>query len=320
MNKTEVAEKFSRGFHKFGLQFKKHSPAILIGAGIVGVVASTVLACKATTKLDSVVKESKERVERIHQCEEQGVIPETGEKYTEKQCKKDLTIVYAQTGMKLVKLYAPSILLGAVSITSIVASHGILNKRNAAISAAYMAVDKGFKNYRKNVKDRFGDKVDFELRHNVKAEQVETIEKDEKGKEKIKKETVEVAHVNNEQYSANAIIFDQANPNWKKDAEYNKMFLLRVQDYMNDRLRRQGYLFLNDVFDAIDHPRTKAGQVIGWVYDEKNPVGDNFVDFGIFDVTKPAARDFVNGFEKCIILDFNVDGPILELLPKYSRF
>ena len=248
------------------------------------------------------------------------MIPETGEEYTEKQCKKDLTIVYTQTGMKLVKLYAPAILLGAVSITSIVASHGILNKRNAALSAAYMAVDKGFKNYRNNVKERFGDKVDLELRHNVKAEQVETIEKDEKGKEKIKKETVEVATGNNGQYSPHAIVFDQANPNWKKDAEYNKMFLLAAQSYLTDRLRRQGYLFLNDVFDYIGQPRTKAGQVVGWVYDENAPVGDNFVDFGIFDVSRPAARDFINGYERCIILDFNIDGPILELLPKYSRF
>lgn len=320
MNKMELTEKLSRGFHRFGLQIKKNSPAILVGAGIVGVVASTVLACKSTTKVEGVIQEAKERINKIHECEEKGVVEETGEEYTEKDCKKDLTIVYTQTGMKLVKLYAPSVILGAASIASIVASHGILNKRNAALSAAYVAVDKGFKNYRKNVKERFGDKVDFELRHNVKAEQVETIETDEKGKETIKKETVEVAHIDRSQYSDHAIIFDEANPNWKKDAEYNKTFLLSVERHMNDRLKLNGYVFLNDVFDAIGHPRTKAGQVVGWVYDEKNPVGDNYIDFGIFDITKPAARDFVNGYEKCIVLDFNIDGPILELLPKYSRF
>lgn len=315
MNKTELVSKISRGFHKFGFQVQKHSPTILVGAGVVGIVASAVLACKSTTKLDSVLKESGERVERIHQCEEAGTVLETGEEYTEKDAKKDLTIVYTQTGMKLVKLYAPAILLGAASITSIVASHHILNKRNVALSAAYAVVDKNFKDYRKNVKQRFGDKVDFELRHNVKAEQVESIETDEKGKEKVKKDTVEVVDSELNQYSDYAVFFDELNPNFNNEPEYNLMFLKLQERYANDRLRNNGFLFLNEVYDMIGHPRTKAGQVVGWIYNEKNPVGDNYVDFGIYDVNKRRAREFVNGYEKAILLDFNVDGNIWNLMP-----
>lgn len=314
MNKTELVGKISRGFHKFGFQIKKHSPAILVGAGVVGVVASTVLACKATTKLEGILHESKDKVNKIHECMEDKELLESG-KYTEKDAKKDLTVVYTQTGMKLVKLYAPAVLLGALSITSIVASHHILNKRNLALSAAYAVVDKNFKDYRKNVKNRFGDKVDFELRHNVKAEQVDTIEVDENGNEKVKKETVEVADYKKEQYSDYAIFFDEYNPNWNTDAEYNLMFLKLQEKHANDKLRLNGFLFLNEVYEMIGHPRTKAGQVVGWVYNEKNPVGDNYVDFGIYDINKRRAQDFVNGYEKSILLDFNVDGNVWNLMP-----
>lgn len=315
MTKADLVTKFNRGLHKVGFQIQKHSPAILVGAGVVGIVASTVLACKATTKLESVLQESHVRVEKIHQCEEAGQVIETGEEYTEKDAKKDLTIVYTQTGMKLVKLYAPAVLLGAASVASIVASHHILNKRNVALSAAYAVIDKNFKDYRKNVKQRFGDKVDFELRHNIKAEQIDVVETDENGKETVKKETVEVAECDKEQYSDYAIFFDETNPNWNRDPEYNKMFLKLQEKYANDRLRNNGHLFLNEVYEMIGHPRTKAGQVVGWIYDPKNPVGDNYVDFGMYDVNKRRAQDFINGYEKSILLDFNVDGNIWNLMP-----
>ena len=60
--------------------------------------------------------------------------------------------------------------------------------------------------------------------------------------------------------------------------------------------------------------RTKAGNIVGWIYDEKHPVGDNFVDFGIYVLDNEKARDFVNGRERSILLDFNVDGDILSLM------
>lgn len=315
MTKAELVTKLSRGFHKVSFQLKKHSPAILVGAGVVGVVASTVLACKATTKLEGILQESHGRVDKIHQCEESGKVIETGEEYTQKDAKKDLTIVYTQTGMKLVKLYAPAVLLGAASVASIVASHHILNKRNVALSAAYAVIDKNFKDYRKNVRQRFGDKVDFDLRHNIKAEQVDVVETDENGKETVKKETVEVADYKKEQYSDYAVFFDELNPNWNRDPEYNLMFLKLQERYANDRLKAKGFLYLNEVYEMIGHPITKAGQVVGWIYDEKNPVGDNYVDFGIYDVNKRRAQEFVNGYEKSILLDFNVDGNIWNLMP-----
>lgn len=311
--KPELKNNITRTFYKVGFQLKKHSPAILVGAGVVGVVASTVLACRATLKAGAVIEEHNKQVDVIHNCMETGQCP-TGE-YTDKDGKKDLTIAYTQTGFKFVKLYGPAVLLGTASVVSILASHRILNQRNAALASAYAIVDTGFKNYRKNVKERFGDRVDYELKHNIKAKEITTIEVDENGNQVEKTKTVDVIDkttADNLQYSDFAKIFDETNPNWTKNPEYNLMFLKGQQAALNNRLQSRGFLFLNEVYTALGFDETQAGHEVGWIYDEKQPNGDNFIDFGIYDIHKEPARRFVNGLERSIILDFNVDGPIIS--------
>ena len=105
--------------------------------------------------------------------------------------------------------------------------------------------------------------------------------------------------------------FDDGSPCWTKNSEYNMALLKTKQQYCNDLLRIKGQLFLNDVYDTLGFPRTKAGQMVGWVYDEKNPIGDNFVDFDIYNERN---ADFINGYTSSCILDFNVDGNILDYI------
>ena len=307
MKANELMNNVTRTVNRVGFKFKKHSPEVLIVAGTIGVVASAVMACKATTKAGKIKEEMNEEMDKIHEVAEAH-----REDYTEEDLKKDTTIVYTQTAVKYVKLYAPSVALVVVSLTCILASNGILRKRNIALAAAYTAVDKGFKEYRGRVVERFGTELDKELRYNIKAKEFEEPVVDEKGKEKIKKETVSVADPN--LYSDYARFFDDGCLGWSKDAEYNLTFLKQQQNYANDLLKKKGHLFLNEVYDMLGIPRTRAGQVVGWIYDEKHPIGDNFVDFGIYDMNREKVRDFVNGYERVILLDFNVDGNILDLI------
>lgn len=306
MKKLNVVNNVTRAFHKVGFQFKKHSPEILVVTGVVGGVASAVMACKATTKVSAILDESKKTIDTIHETVNN---PEFKDRYTVEDSKKDLTIVYAQTGLKLAKLYGPAVALGVASITSILAGHSILNKRNAALAAAYATVDNSFKEYRNRVVERFGKDLDRELKYNIKAKEVEETVIDEHGKETVVKKTVAVG-----QESDYARFFDEACTGWTKDAELNLAFLRQQQNYANELLRSRGHLFLNEVYDMLGIPRTKAGQIVGWIYDEKNPVGDNFVDFGIYDLYDERKRAFVNGYERSILLDFNVDGNIWELM------
>lgn len=303
MKNIEIVNKATFAVHKALFKVKKHSPEILITAGVIGTVASAVMACKATTKLSDILEDSKEQINQVHNVLEDDKIPES--KYSKEDGNKDLAIIYAQTGIKLVKLYAPAVALGTLSIAGIVASNSILRKRNIALAAAYTTVDKTFKRYRNNVIDRFGEKIDKELRYGIKAREIEEIVVDDDGNEKTVKKTVDAADPVS-MYSDYAKIYDAGCNGWTKDAEFNLMFLRHTQAQANDILKRRGYLFLNEVYDMLGFQRTKAGQVMGWIYDEENPIGDNFVDFGIYNTDIEKARDFVNGIERVIILDFNV--------------
>lgn len=295
----------TRGLSRLGLKLKKHSPEILMVTGTVGVVTSAVMACKATLKVNDILEETKQDVDKIN-----GVLEneEYADKYSEEDSKRDLLIVYAQTGIKLAKLYAPSVILGTLSLGAMITSNNILRKRNVALAAAYTVLDKGFKDYRSNVIERFGEKIDKELKHNIKAKTFETVTVDENGKEKKTKEEVDIC----DEISDFARFFDEGSRYFTKDPEYNLMFLKNQERYANDKLKAKGYLFLNDVYRMLDIPETKAGQIVGWIYDEKCPNGDNYVDFGIYNTNREKSRDFVNGYEKVILLDFNVDGNILE--------
>jgi hypothetical protein len=320
MKKTELMTTVSSSFKKIGFKIKKHSPEILVVAGVVGTVASAVMACKATTKVSDILEKAKEDINSIHDC---AANEKFVEEYTPEDVKKDLTIVYVQTGIKLAKLYAPAVALGALSIGSILASNNILRKRNVALAAAYATVDKGFKEYRNHVVERFGEEVDRELKHGIKAKKIEKVIVGEDGKEKKVKETVSV--VERDSLSDYSFFFDESNPYWEKDGNYNRMFLLAQQQYANDKLRANGYLFLNDVLDDLGIPRTKAGQIVGWVYNPDNPNGDNYVDFGIYETYRRDEESFVKDkamrerfgnevYERVVLLDFNVDGNILDLM------
>lgn len=308
MKFNELTTNATRAFHRVGFKLKKHSPEILVVTGVVGGVVSAVMACKATTKASAILENAKASVDAIHEVANN---PEFAEEYTKEDSQKDLVITYAQTGLQFAKLYGPSVVLGTVSIASILAGHNMLRKRNLALAAAYQVVDTGFKQYRNNVVERFGEQMDRELKYNIKAKEIEETVTDKKGKEKVVKKTIEVGDPSRSPYT---FCFDETSSCWVRDAESNKFFLARQQDYANERLKVKGHMFLNEVLDMLGLPRCRAGQHVGWVYDETNPTGDNYIDFGVFDIHCEAARNFVNGLEKSVWLNFNVDGDIISNL------
>lgn len=311
--KTELISKVSRSLHKAGFKFKKHSPEILAVTGVIGIVTSAVMACKATTKVNDIVDEAKETIDKIHESVGKGLHTSDGEEYTEEIAKKDLTITYVQTGLKFVKLYGPSVALGIASIGCMLGSNHILRKRNIALAAALTNVATSFKEYRGRLVDRFGKDLDRELRFGIKAKEIEETVTDEDGKETTVKKTVEVVDPNTA-HSIYSIVFCEGNTGWTRNAELNKVFLIQQQNWANDKLKMNGILTLNEVYDMVGAPRTAYGQIAGWVYTDDSSIGDNFVDFGIFDVNNEKACDFVNGREKSIILDFNCIGNILDYI------
>src|SRR6056297_455144 len=136
MNKLEIFKKTAlTTFSKTKFMGKKYSPEILIGTGIVSIVAGTVMACKATLQVEEVL-EDKEATK----FEMESVLEDSKKEYDIKDFNKDLVILNLQTGMKLTRLYIPAVTLGVIGISAILGSHNIMKKRNVAITMAYKAV------------------------------------------------------------------------------------------------------------------------------------------------------------------------------------
>lgn len=285
------------------LALKRRAPEILLAAGIAGTVAAAVLACRATLKADAALDEAKKKLADIREAAE--TLP--AEKYGRQDRQKDLLVAYTQAALDFARLYAPAVALGTASIFCIVKGHGILRARSVAIAAAYKAVDESFRAYRKRVVAELGKDKDYIFRHGLKAEKVLVMETDEKGKQaEVTKTVYSHSPSGASQY---AKFFDESAEEWSRDSEYNYAFLLKLQRQMNDLLTVKGHVLLNDVYDSLGLPRTKAGCVVGWT---KDGPGDGHIDFGIFEDDRPVNREFVNGLENSILLDFNVDGIIWD--------
>lgn len=295
MNLVPIA--VSNEFVKRTLLFQRHSPRLLFVGGVVGVTASTVLACRATLRVEDVLQEARERRMLI-----ESTLDDATAAYFAEDHNRDLGIIQRQTAIRLIRLYGPAVIVGALSITALAKSHSILSQRNSALAAAYTALEKGFDQYRARVIDKFGEEQDRDFRYGTGKLQV--IDPETK-----KKKTIRQAG----EASIYAKFFDETCPSWRPDADMNRAFLLAQQGYANTRLHARGHLLLNDVYQALGMNETQAGCVVGWIL-SKDGSTDNFVDFGIFDRDSDRARAFVNDFEDRILLDFNVDGPIWSRL------
>ena len=272
----------------------KHAPEILIFLGIGGGVTAGVMACKATRKLDDVLDEHTIRLEQARKDADAE--------------KNSVAKAYLATGAALVRLYGPSIAVGALSITSILSGNNVLRRRNVALAAAYATVDQSYRAYRGRVAERFGEDVERELRGNLQKTEIEETIVDDKGKTKKVKREVCVANGMPSDY-ARYFTYPEAKAA-EPNMAYNQFFLRTQQTLANTLLRSRKYLFLNDVYDMLGIERSVAGQCVGWVYDpDRDDHGDNLVDFGM-QVVHRADEGAPGGYEEVILLDFNVDGEI----------
>lgn len=287
----------TRVFWKVAAKTQKHSPKILMGAGILGVVTAGVLACRATLKLEGVVAEANEKIADV---KDRRTVNEFD---SESEFNKELTKAHANRVYQVGKLYAAPISVGLVGIGCLLGAHGIMNQRQIALAAAAKAAESTLNEYRKRVADEFGEDKERELRFGLTEQEVPQY--NDKGEVVgTKKELV----VGMDPHSPYARIFDETNDMWSKVPGQNQMFLSNQQNWLNDRLNARGHLFLNDVYKCLGFPETTAGQVVGWLRSDHEDSKDGFVDFGLMEIENAGKRDFVNGFERSCILDFNVDG------------
>lgn len=280
------------------LTLQKHSPTLLFGAGVVGVVGTVVLACKATLKVEDVLNGHNKTMMDIQ------VLDGDGGYEGPEELQKDKLVLYIRTAGKFAKLYTPAVVAGALSIVCLTQSHRILTQRNAGLMAAYTGLDKAFRAYRDRVIGEHGVEKDREYRYGKQTVQVgETKAGKPVMQDRVAGEPSGYAKLFGQDYSTS----------WQQVPDYNMVFLRSNQNWCNDMLRSRGHLFLNEVYAQLGLEHTKAGAVVGWIYDESDPNRDNYVDFGIFNrQMEPEHFDFFTGKNDAIWLDFNVDGVIYD--------
>ena len=299
-----------KSFKKAQLTVRKHSPEILMVAGVIGTVAGAVMACKETLELEDVLDECKQEKmdleEQYAMCEE----------YSEDALKKDQVKLTIKQVAKIVKLYAPSVIMEATSIGVIFASNDIMRKRNASMAAAYATLNSMYKRYRQNVIESYGEEVDKDMRFGVKHEKVTEIDEDG-NKVKVDARIVDLDNTAlaisdySRFFQTGCKGFDESS------GRYNLLYLKGIQAMFNNKLIADGYVMLNDVYRELGFDTIPEGWSIGWVYDEANPIGDNYIDFGLYEARNKNQRA-VNDWEPVILMDFNVDGNLYEDPKLYS--
>jgi len=277
-----VPQKVTNAFGRQLFKMKSNSPHILFGVGLVGVVTGTVLACRATLKANEALDELHSDVAAVKRD-----LSDTPE------YRKDLTYAYMHGTVRIVRLYAPAVIVTGVGIAALTGSHVALTKRNTALTAAYTGLQAAYDEYRNRVRAEYGEEKELDIYHAAKVEKV---------KEGTKNVEVRIADPN--KFSPYARFFDESSTEWRKNADQNRFFITAQQNYLNNLLHARGHVYLNEAYEALGLEHCDAGSVVGWLLSEE---GDNFIDFGIYEAFNSR---FVNGEERSILLDFNVDGVI----------
>lgn len=287
-----------------GTKIKAYKPEIFLGFGLAMVGIGIVEACKATIKAEDVIEPAIADVEDINDDIDAQII-------TKEEGNKELAKVYIHTAGKMFFTYKAAIFFISIGAAFILHSHGLIREDLMHTIAAANALNESFNGYRKNVIDELGEDADKRFKYGLRKEnQIEESYLNEEGDEQTKK--VKNALVANpySQHSPYSRFFDSTSDCWSPSAEYNKTFVLAQEASANDKLRTRGWLSLAEVYEMLGFEATEASLVVGWVLGN----GEDKVKFDVFDVYNEATRRFVNGMEPVILLDFNVDGVIIDKL------
>lgn len=313
--------KFSIEKVKFLLS--KHSPEIWLGAGITVVIGGVVYACHKSRSLNDMCESydcekeliASERDETVREIipdavDPASVVPADMDNdedrniviAADKIAKRALLKLRAEFALEYVRMYAPAVVMMGTGFAMIIYGHQILNKRNLALVSAYATLEEAFNAYRDRVRQRYGDQIEDDIYTGKEYKTVTSTVEGEDGKKKKVKEEIPIVTDPVSQY---ARFFDEASTReWFKSFDTNHTFLMCQQNAANDKLRRDGFLLLNTVYEMLGLEPSPTGAICGWVLPEDGepPEGDDYVDFGMIDDRE----------NNRILLNFNCQGMMYD--------
>lgn len=304
---------------KVGFQLKKHTPEILTGTAIASGVAAFVVGIIKADDVKKKIQDHKDRMAELHADIEE--IAETEDALLPAERRRLVAAEYGKTAFEVGKVLALPIGLELLSIGAITANYIDNKKRYTAVSTLLSATTMAYEAYRKKVADKLGEEEEQKIYYGIEEHEVEEVEVDEKGKEKVVKKKVKDYNLN-DPYS---IVWEEGTSKYFNTYETNTLrytFLEGVQREANDKLIAKGYLTLAEVFDLLGytpylaHEETiRMAREVGWIYNKHDQVGDSYVKIGI-GKDDQNSLDFKEGKDDFILLSFNCMGSIYAEIPK----
>lgn len=310
---SEFKENVTRFFGNAVFALKQHSPEILLVAGIGGAIVGTVMACRATLKVNDILDDAKQEIDEIHN-REIVYVDDTNVTAVSTNTQQELTKAYVKTGWRLVKLYAGPVILMTASLASIVGSTDIYKQRSLNAASAFMAISESMKDMEKRIEEKYGPEEARALKYGIEEKTVQEEITDENGEIK----TVEkVEKTINSKYNPYVRIFKEGCKGWDSDPDMTLSYLKCTRETFSKLLRAHGHIMLNDVLAELGFPTTREGQSLGWYFDPKNPKYqgkrvEELISFGIENVGDGGESNFASGKCPFLILEFDCDGDIVD--------
>lgn len=299
---------------------KFRSPELLIGAGVVGLVGAAVVAVRRGVRWHTAAK-----AEIVHDLETIKKA-EGSPQYTREDRVRDYAQVIGKGVWSFTQIYGPSIAVGAASVVSVLAGTGVLKGRLAAMTSAAATAQAALERYRSRVREKLGEDADYEFAYEVSAKKAK-IKHEDGTKESLV--TYHLVPSSGEWMAASPYsrLWDENAMEWCANRDIQFLTLRSLENHFNQELNARGVVFLNDVYKALGLPMSKDAALVGWIKDYEKPKmaklaaelgrvpGDGAISFGVFENESPSARAYLAGDDNRVVLDFNVDGVIYDLIP-----
>lgn len=270
MNKFD---KFVRGIK---VSLSKHSPEILTGIGIAGMITTTVLAVRATPKALQLIEQKKEEINNQKIDDE---LNNGGDLRNYHETKK---LSFADTFKATWKCYIPAAVTATASVACLIGASSVHVKRNAVLATAYQLSETALTEYREKVIETIGEKKEETIREKVNKERLE--------KNPVSKNEVIITE------KGNTLCYDHMSGRYFK-SDMDK--INKAVNELNKQLLHDYYVSLNDLYSELGLDSISLGDKLGWnsdmgliVVDFGSHVADDGTPCLVMDFDKPPKYDF----------------------------
>lgn len=222
MNKPNMAALFKN----VKMAVSNHSPEILTGIGIAGMITTTILAVRATPKALELIDDKKNELgmyptEKLHPIE---VVKTTW------------------------KCYLPATITGATSVACLIGASSVNSRRNAALATAYNLSASALTEYKSKVIETIGEKKEQLIRDKVAEERI--------SKEPVNQSAIIVSG------NGNTRCFDTIT---KRRFVSDIESINKIVNELNRRMiNGEDYISLNEFYYELGLDGSSIGDELGW--------------------------------------------------------